>query len=975
MIDNIVSFDEDGKAKFSKNNLDKLSKVVGYESIKKLADAAVKDSFNPLTSEDFYGTVVKFGEYEFDGVKHELVWIPVYVSNAEDEQGNKSAILTLWLANVGVQGTDSNQERISFSFGSGSNLTTYTEASTNTQVTVYANSYDGSFMRNYVLNGNDSYAVFTSNRPRLPEASSMTKFSLFTGRGALAGYIVEPKYVGWQMSETWYPSDPSYTDSKAEYYPSAWTGDKIWLPGADEVYDSNIWQTDTDLRANSENCWTRSARSVGGATMNLVAGNGNLSFQQGHFVSDVRPALHLNISALSVCEHSLVKHPAVSYCLQEGYEEYWQCSKCDSMFSDSAAQHGIDAPVVINPTGHDYSEAWSSNTDKHWHVCNNNCGVKGSEEEHTWDSGTVTEQPSCTQIGKKLLTCTTCGKTKTEDVPKSEHTYSSEWKYDSNNHWHECSVCHAVQPNSTVAHSGGTADCENKAECSICNQAYGEYGEHTPETIPAEDATCTEKGKTAGSKCSVCEEVLTAQSEIPALGHNFSITVSGTQPTCQEGGTATMKCSRCDETETQDSADPVDHVYTNYVSNGNATCTQNGTKTAECDFGCGATDTIEDEDSATGHTPGEEATCTTAQTCTVCDTELVAALGHDYQTAEGGVAPTCTEDGSGKLVCSRCDAEKEGDSIPALGHIEVTDEAKVPTCTETGLTEGKHCSRCEEILTAQEEVPALGHNYQWVITQEPTVEEPGLMENLCTVCGDIDGEEEIAKLIDPNGEIDLPVDINVEFKVTQSSTDNDYSDIDKGLKRGYWAQLWYRNEDGTLGDEFMDKINCFLTLKIPTDIIEAIRGGEEINRDKIAAGLKVYYIDGEGAPVEVNNFTIAMRDDDSWQIKFNYNEKFRAEVVFAADLDEQPSEPETTGIPWWVWLLVILGSATLLAIIIVIIVVAKKKKNDNTPSDNGEVLQRLDNQDQVLNELLNRGDDGGFNTPVELDENGNVIFK
>ncbi|MDE7087152.1 MAG: hypothetical protein K2O67_03060, partial [Clostridia bacterium] len=247
-----------------------------------------------------------------------------------------------------------------------------------------------------------------------------------------------------------------------------------------------------------------------------------------------------------------------------------------------------------------------------------------------------------------------------------------------------------------------------------------------------------------------------------------------------------------------------------------------------------------------------------------------------------------------------------------------------------------------------------------------------------TVCGDKDGEQEIAKLIDPNGEIDLPVDINVEFNVTQSSTGNNYSDIDKSLKLGYWAQLWYRNEDGTLGDEFMDKINCFLTLKIPTDIIEAIRGGEEINRDKIAAGLKVYYIDGEGAPVEVENFTIAMRDDDSWQIKFNYNEKFRAEVVFAADIDDPTSaEPETTGIPWWVWVIVGTGVAVAIILIVVIAIAAKNKKNGggNTPVDNGEVLQRLDNQDQVLNELLNRGDDGGFNTPVELDENGNVIFK
>ena len=35
------------------------------------------------------------------------------------------------------------------------------------------------------------------------------------------------------------------------------------------------------------------------------------------------------------------------------------------------------------------------------------------------------------------------------------------------------------------------------------------------------EATCTETGLTAGSKCSVCGEVLTAQEVVPALGHDF----------------------------------------------------------------------------------------------------------------------------------------------------------------------------------------------------------------------------------------------------------------------------------------------------------------------------------------------------------------------------------------------------------------------------------------------------------------------
>lgn len=44
----------------------------------------------------------------------------------------------------------------------------------------------------------------------------------------------------------------------------------------------------------------------------------------------------------------------------------------------------------------------------------------------------------------------------------------------------------------------------------------------------------------------------------------------------------------------------------------------------------------------------------------------------------------------------------------AIPHTEVVDKAVEPTCTETGLTEGKHCSVCSAVLVKQEVVPALG---------------------------------------------------------------------------------------------------------------------------------------------------------------------------------------------------------------------------------------------------------------------------
>lgn len=44
----------------------------------------------------------------------------------------------------------------------------------------------------------------------------------------------------------------------------------------------------------------------------------------------------------------------------------------------------------------------------------------------------------------------------------------------------------------------------------------------------------------------------------------------------------------------------------------------------------------------------------------------------------------------------------------AIPHTEAVDKAVEPTCTKTGLTEGKHCSVCSAVLVEQEVVKALG---------------------------------------------------------------------------------------------------------------------------------------------------------------------------------------------------------------------------------------------------------------------------
>ena len=65
-------------------------------------------------------------------------------------------------------------------------------------------------------------------------------------------------------------------------------------------------------------------------------------------------------------------------------------------------------------------------------------------------------------------------------------------------------------------------------------------------------------------------------------------------------------------------------------------------------------------------------------------------------------------------------------------HTEEIIPGKDATCTETGLTEGKKCSDCGEILIEQEVIEVLGHDYDdGVVTKEPTTTEKGEKTYTC----------------------------------------------------------------------------------------------------------------------------------------------------------------------------------------------------------------------------------------------------
>lgn len=141
---------------------------------------------------------------------------------------------------------------------------------------------------------------------------------------------------------------------------------------------------------------------------------------------------------------------------------------------------------------------------------------------HTVEEWTTNSDASCIAHGTESGTCAVCGQTVTRD--RNEYLPHN-YVYD-------------LKKSTPVT---CTVDGTMVSVCSVCGDEQSETVAakgHTEVTIPAIPPTCTEVGDSAGTKCSVCDTIIVAPIEVPALGHDF---VEG-------------KCTRCGE------ADP-DYFY------------------------------------------------------------------------------------------------------------------------------------------------------------------------------------------------------------------------------------------------------------------------------------------------------------------------------------------------------------------------------------------------------------------------------
>ena len=217
-------------------------------------------------------------------------------------------------------------------------------------------------------------------------------------------------------------------------------------------------------------------------------------------------------------------------CTEEG-EKTFTCSICGDEKTEKVSATGNQHTEIRNKKEATCKEeGYSGDT---W--CKD-CGKKilsgqaiVKTEDHSWNQGEITKEPTCKEEGEKTFTCSICGNTKTEKVSTTDHQHME--------------IRNQKNPTCKEAGYSGDTYC---ADCGVkisSGKTIAKTKNHNWDGgVITTEPTCTERGEKTFT-CTICGN--TDTKKVNATGHRYGAYKVVKEPTNKRKGLKSKTCSVC----------------------------------------------------------------------------------------------------------------------------------------------------------------------------------------------------------------------------------------------------------------------------------------------------------------------------------------------------------------------------------------------------------------------------------------------
>ena len=217
-------------------------------------------------------------------------------------------------------------------------------------------------------------------------------------------------------------------------------------------------------------------------------------------------------------------------CTEEG-EKTFTCSICGDKKTEKVSATGHQHTEIRNK-----KEATCKETGYSGDTWCKDCGKKilsgqtiAKTENHSWNQGEITKEPTCKEEGEKTFTCSICGNIKTEKVSTADHQHME--------------IRNQKNPTCKEAGYSGDTYC---ADCGVkifSGQTIAKTKNHNWDGgVITTEPTCTERGEKTFT-CTICGNTNTKK--VNATGHRYGAYKVVKEPTNKRKGLKSKTCSVC----------------------------------------------------------------------------------------------------------------------------------------------------------------------------------------------------------------------------------------------------------------------------------------------------------------------------------------------------------------------------------------------------------------------------------------------